>query len=230
MQARKAGHLLKSLQSQSKRSKRVRKTHDEVLEILSKFEELVEDQLMKALDISPQDGESYLDLSHAYSLLADCQTALNWEYCWEKSIEATQKAASIVPKSLSARDWDLLGSYHAAERRHEKAIDCYQQAVRLEPENGAHHLWLGTEYEELKDYRRAIDSYRRALNSQFEHDEHRLATRYRLARLSKICGHKEFLLYRATKGHNDPPLDEPPQSELFRADLKRLREELQEED
>jgi len=65
------------------------------------------------------------------------------------------------PKNPAA--WFALGIAYNALRQHAKAIDAYQQALRIDPQNADAWYDLGIAYYYLRQHAKAIDAYQQAL-------------------------------------------------------------------
>ncbi|KAG2494351.1 hypothetical protein HYH03_007408 [Edaphochlamys debaryana] len=58
----------------------------------------------------------------------------------------------------------VLGNYYSLQGSHEKAVECFRRALRLDPRYLAAWTLMGHEYMEVKNTPAAIDAYRRAID------------------------------------------------------------------
>ncbi|PNW72454.1 hypothetical protein CHLRE_16g681578v5 [Chlamydomonas reinhardtii] len=58
----------------------------------------------------------------------------------------------------------VLGNYYSLQGSHEKAVECFRRALRLDPRCLAAWTLMGHEYMEVKNTPAAIDAYRRAID------------------------------------------------------------------
>jgi tetratricopeptide (TPR) repeat protein len=59
--------------------------------------------------------------------------------------------------------WNNLGDDYKKAGRYDKAIEAYQEAIRLEPEYAWHWSSLGDAYKEAGQYDKAIEAYQEAI-------------------------------------------------------------------
>lgn len=76
-------------------------------------------------------------------------------YDWSTSETLWKKTISQVPESSLA--YNNLGRYYWFNQNKQKALDFLEQAVRLNPSNTTHRLFLAQAYYQEKNYRKAIE-------------------------------------------------------------------------
>lgn len=81
------------------------------------------------------------------------------------------------------------GLFHLEAGACAKAIEDFQQAAQLEPENVYAYHNMGSAYEKMRQYEKAVAFYEKALSVKLP--EQRLVTRGKLARCLKIMGRYE---------------------------------------
>lgn len=97
--------------------------------------------LKRAVEIDPQHAEAYALMSRAYSQ----QPKLGNGYWGDQALEAAEKAIALAP--LEASGLLALGIYHGVKGQSTKAIEAYEQALVLEPDNGI--AWGNSAYDLL---------------------------------------------------------------------------------
>lgn len=65
----------------------------------------------------------------------------------------------------TAEYWFWQGCYLQKAKKYKKAIECFKEAIRLEPDNPNAHYGLGYTYAEFGDYEQAIKSYQQVLRN-----------------------------------------------------------------
>ncbi len=91
-----------------------------------------------------------------------------------------------------------LGEQQIERRNIKSAIQCYQKAADLDPENGATHYFLGELYIQDKKLERAIDHLNRAIGSDFDYApaEAALGLAYRLQGDQAADANQRNVLYK----------------------------------
>jgi len=117
--------------------------------------------------------EALISLEHALaeasvdllSKIAAAALELAWEADAKRDRDITLNAADLAVKAEpgSAGTWNYAGVLHSRLSNPERAVACYQEAVKLDTENGLFLCNLGTGFNQLKDYDKAEEFHRRAL-------------------------------------------------------------------
>lgn len=111
-----------------------------------------------ALNLDPNDDEIYYFIAKEYSALADKKKAIEY---YEKSIE--------VSSNYDA--WFQMGIIYGEEGSHKKAIECYQHALNLEPNQHIAWFSLGLEHSQQDAQQKAMECYKRGLELEPETHE-----------------------------------------------------------
>ena len=115
-----------------------------------KFKSAV-DQFLRVTLLKPNYEQGFNSLGSAYYLMGKYKEASN---AWERSIE-------IRP---SANNYSNLGSYHFFKNEFGKAIDYYNQAINLEPDDPIFWGNLGDAYQFSRNYEKAHQAYQNGYN------------------------------------------------------------------
>jgi len=95
---------------------------------------------------------------------------------YRTTIEYCENALEIASQTLSARYimgviWHTMGNSYASLENHPQAIECYKNALTIDPRDD--HAWasMGNAYRNLLDYRKAIDAIEQALKIHPQNSE-----------------------------------------------------------
>jgi Tfp pilus assembly protein PilF len=101
---------------------------------------------------------------------------------------AAEAALLMTPTEHDA--WVVLGTAHARQGHHERAVRCFEQAIALAPNDVASHTDLGELLLELGAYSRAAAALERAmeLDPKAEHPSGRRARAIVAKTLTKLRG------------------------------------------
>ena len=120
---------------------------------LKKYETAVE-YFKKALKVKPG-YEIYNDLGIVYNYLED-------------DPERYDKALKCFNESLKIKDniraWRNMGATYIHLEKYDSAIDCFKNALGIEPENAAIMSGIGGIYFRLKDYNNAIKYFKKTID------------------------------------------------------------------
>jgi tetratricopeptide (TPR) repeat protein len=141
--------------------------------------------LEKAIELDPQNGRAYFELGLLYNVQqnqGDAQQSLekavqkspNESKFWyalgeiyrlqeqfEKAIKAYTRAVELDPPYLKATG--KLGLLFVDAKRYDEAEALLIPAIRREPKNAVHYLYLGVVYAARNQKKNAIDNYTRFL-------------------------------------------------------------------
>lgn len=107
----------------------------------------------KAIRIEPTQAQAHLKLARSFSKIGD---RINY-------LEHIYLAYNINPDLGSADDHFLLGETLLKEGSRNRAIFCYEQAIKLQPHFTEAHEGLGRVLEETGKYDKALDCYQAAI-------------------------------------------------------------------
>lgn len=84
--------------------------------------------------------------------------------CPEKEFKSLSQTKSENPlKSDDAEAYINKGANYLIHRDYQKAIELYQEAIRIKSDDAMAHCGLGIAYNELKDYQKAIESFKETI-------------------------------------------------------------------
>lgn len=104
-------------------------------------------------------------------------------------VAAEGAAEAALALAASTHDaWVVLGTAHARQRKHERAVVCFEQAVAIDPKDVGSYVDLGESLLELGAYARAAAALDKAmsLDPAAEHPSGRRARAIVAKTLSKL--------------------------------------------
>jgi len=85
--------------------------------------------------------------------------------------EAVNIAKQDIERQSKAKKLFLEGYTHYSNKEYLEAIDCYKQAIDINPKDDIVYSNMGVVYDELKEYDKAIQAYQKAIEINLKKDE-----------------------------------------------------------
>jgi ribosomal protein S12 methylthiotransferase accessory factor len=112
------------------------------------------DHLNRSLDLAPNEQ----DLPSIYSYLG---VGLKETGRYKEALSVLEKGAALDPDRTDIHN--LMGFCHFKLKAHEKAIDCFQQVLRLDPGSAIDYANIGVNYRDLGETEKAMEYFLKAL-------------------------------------------------------------------
>jgi tetratricopeptide (TPR) repeat protein/GT2 family glycosyltransferase/glycosyltransferase involved in cell wall biosynthesis len=107
----------------------------------------------KAIKLEPKFIQVYRNLARIYNQFGQS----------EKATECLFQALTLEPNKAGAEQHFSLGNVLRQQRKNDRAIDCYRQAIKLQPEFSEAYLRLGEVLSDSSEIAKAIACYQEAL-------------------------------------------------------------------
>ena len=112
--------------------------------------------------------EKSLKLFKKVYSLNPSNSVLNYIGCNLLNLKNYDKAEKVFKSLISTTHWETpwynLGRLYLKKKMNEKALNCFQEALAINPNNDNCHFYMGVYNEKLCNYRDAIECYRNAIN------------------------------------------------------------------